>query len=61
MGIFACFKSLELFKCQFLEQYLALSKVKVIHLCQALCDPTDYTVHRILQGRVMEKQLAALK
>ena len=26
-------------------------KVKVAQLCPALCDPMDYTVHRILQAR----------
>ena len=29
-------------------------KVKVAQLCPALCDPMDYTVHRILQARILE-------
>ena len=29
-------------------------KVKVIQLCLTLCDPMDYTVHRILQARILE-------
>ena len=29
-------------------------KVKVTHLCLTLCDPMDYTVHGILQARILE-------
>ena len=29
-------------------------KVKVIHLCPTLCDPMDYTIHGILQARILE-------
>ena len=29
-------------------------KVKVTQSCLTLCDPTDYTVHGILQARVLE-------
>ena len=29
-------------------------KVKVTQLCPALCDPMDYTVHEILQARILE-------
>ena len=29
-------------------------KVKVTHSCPALCDPVDYTVHGILQARILE-------
>ena len=29
-------------------------KVKVIQLCPTLCDPMDYTVHGILQARMLE-------
>ena len=29
-------------------------KVKVTQLCLALCDPMDYTVHGILQARILE-------
>ena len=29
-------------------------KVKVSQLCSTFCDPMDYTVHRILQARILE-------
>ena len=29
-------------------------KVKFAQLCMTLCDPMDYTVHGILQARLME-------
>ena len=29
-------------------------KVKVTQWCPTLCDPMDYTVHRILQARILE-------
>ena len=29
-------------------------KVKIIQLCLTLCDPMDYTVHEILQARILE-------
>ena len=29
-------------------------KVKVAHLCLTLCNPMDYTVHEILQARILE-------
>ena len=29
-------------------------KVKVIQSCPTLCDPLDYTVHGILQARILE-------
>ena len=29
-------------------------KVKVAQLCLTLCDPKDYTVHEILQARILE-------
>ena len=28
--------------------------MKVTQLCQTLCDPMDYTVHGILQARILE-------
>ena len=31
-----------------------LMKVKVAQSCLTLCDPTDYTVHGILQARILE-------
>ena len=30
-------------------------KVKVAQLCLSLCDPMDYTVHEILQARILER------
>ena len=29
-------------------------KVKVTQFCSTLCDPMDYTVHGILQARILE-------
>ena len=29
-------------------------KVKVTQLCPTLCDPMDYTVHGILQARILQ-------
>ena len=29
-------------------------KVKVTQLCLTLCDPMDYTVHGLLQARILE-------
>ena len=29
-------------------------EVKVTKSCPILCDPTDFTVHRILQARILE-------
>ena len=29
-------------------------KVKVTQLCPTLCDPMDYTIHGILQARILE-------
>ena len=31
-----------------------LYEVKVTHSCPTLCDPRDYTVHGILQARILE-------
>ena len=33
---------------------ISLMKVKVTHSCPTLCDPMDYTVHGILQARMLE-------
>ena len=33
---------------------LKLSEVKISQSCPALCDPMDYTVHGILQARILE-------
>ena len=35
-----------------------LGKSKVIQLCPTLCDPMDYTVHGILQTRILELSIA---
>ena len=29
-------------------------KVKVVQSCPTLCDPIDYTVHGVLQARILE-------
>ena len=29
-------------------------RVKITQLCPTLCDPMDYTVHGILQARILE-------
>ena len=34
--------------------HTAKVKVKVIQLCLTLCDPMNYTVHGILQARILE-------
>ena len=34
--------------------FLSSIKVKVAQLCPTLCDPMDYTVHGILQARILE-------
>ena len=33
---------------------LFVKKVKVAQLCLTLCDPKDYTVHGILQARILQ-------
>ena len=35
-------------------QLKQLKKVKVAQSCPTLCDPMDYTVHGILQARILE-------
>ena len=38
-----------------LDSFVGLEgKVKVTQSCLTLCDPTDYTVHGILQARILE-------
>ena len=46
MLVFAIHRSLEFMK--------ERNKVKVTQLCPILCDPMDYTVHGILQVRLLE-------
>ena len=41
------------FVCFFLS-FLFNLKVKSAQLCLSLCDPMDYTVHGILQARMLE-------
>ena len=36
------------------EVILSIVKVKVAQLCLTLCDPMGYTVHGILQARILE-------
>ena len=38
----------------FLRQEYWKVKVKVTQSCLTLCDPMDYTVHIILQARILE-------
>ena len=38
----------------FLLLLICLVKLKVAHSCLTLCDPMDYTVHGILQARILE-------
>ena len=42
---------------QHIDNYfsLQLQKVKVTQSCLTLCDPMDYTVHGLLQARVLER------
>ena len=37
-----------------LQMLVKVLKVKVAQLCPTLCDPMDYTVHGILQARILE-------
>ena len=34
--------------------YCCVSEFQVVQLCLTLCDPKDYTVHGILQARILE-------
>ena len=36
------------------SQFFTKVRVKVAQSCPTLCDPTDYTVHGILQARILE-------
>ena len=38
------------------EISLAIIKVKVTQSCPTLCNAMDYTVHRILQARILERE-----
>ena len=37
-----------------IEKIICIMKVKVTQSCLTLCDPMDYTVHGILQARILE-------
>ena len=37
-----------------IEKIICIMKVKVTLSCLTLCDPMDYTVHGILQARILE-------
>ena len=41
-------------KCKYMYTREWKVKVKVVQLCPTVCDPMDYTVHRILQARILE-------
>ena len=41
-------------KLQSIEREFTICKVKVTQLCPTLCNPMDYTVHGILQARILE-------
>ena len=41
-------------KMQIFKEHLYYMKVKVTRLSPTLCDPMDYTVHGILQARILE-------
>ena len=36
------------------KKTIQMAKVKVAQSCPTLCDPMDYTVHGILQARILE-------
>ena len=38
-----------------MESYLVDVEVKVVQSCPTLCDPMAYTVHGILQARILER------
>ena len=40
--------------CSYLKILRHMIQVKVVQLCPTLCDPIDYTVHGILQARILE-------
>ena len=43
-----------IFICYIFQQFLTCVKVKVSQSCPTLCDPMDYTLHGILQARILE-------
>ena len=49
-----CFSSLYIFACFVKDKVSMEVKVKVSQWCLTLYDPMDYTVHRILQARILE-------
>ena len=53
--IFSLFTVTCICVCMYMFTYTyASSQVKVTQSCPTLCDPMDHTVHRILQGRILE-------
>ena len=42
------------FSCYYIFLVKVILKVKVAQSCPTLCDPVDYTVHGILQARILE-------
>ena len=47
-------ETLKLLQLTLAVSYKAKVKVKVLQSCLTLCDPMDYTVHGILQARILE-------
>ena len=43
------------------KHWFCLVPEKVIHSCLTLCNPMDYTVHGILQARILEWVLSLLQ
>ena len=39
---------------KFKKNLVRYSELKVARSCPTLCDPMDYTVHRILQARILD-------
>ena len=49
-----CYWSIRVLGPSNMDTLRAVVKVKVTQSCLTLCDPMDYTVHGILQARVLE-------
>ena len=59
MGQYLCSKIRRILKSLRLSKWIIQGtmvslKVKVVQSCLTLCDPIDYTVHGILQARILE-------
>ena len=51
---FTCENRINKFFCPAFPPPRIQGKVKVTQSCPTLCDPVDYTVHQILQARILE-------